>query len=206
MQAAGRAPIGQETEKNGQAQDSTINSDEVNNIYRAIGYKRTLENVAASSPVIEENNRMKGMIVAILGALAAGVIWLLIGYHGFFIDGLSVWIFLIAIKLYGKFAKIPDTFGNLCCSAVATVESAVAIYLYYGLWITKEMGEVGKKVSVWWVYRRLPDYLDRFDLWRGFIVRIVLGVLWSLLVLVYMSVRYIKELRSRKKSQKTESP
>lgn len=108
------------TNNNG-ASNYTYNTDgtyTTNSNYTADGTYTTNGNYttytasgAYTSPVIEKNNRWKGVIGALIGAILGGLVWTAIGCLGYISGWVAILIFFLAQVGYKKLNGKEDTFG-----------------------------------------------------------------------------------------------
>lgn len=149
------------------------------------------------NPVIEENKRMLGIIGAIGGALIGGAAWVLVGYLGYIVGWIAVLIYFLAVTGYKKLGKKEDTFGYVFCGILVLVVVTIATYLYFGLWLTRELNDIGKNVTIGRVFGNMKWFMHNYDLWGSFIKNLVMGYLFSIAATVGMLVSHIKEVRNK---------
>lgn len=161
------------------------------------GYVSTQPSGNMGNPVIQENRRMLGIIGAIGGALIGGAAWVLVGYLGYIVGWIAVLIYFLAVTGYKKLGKKEDTFGYVFCGILVLVVVTIATYLYFGLWLTSELNDIGKNVTVARVFGNMKWFMHNYDLWGDFVKNLVMGYLFSIAATVGMLVSHIKEVRNK---------
>ncbi len=149
------------------------------------------------NPIIENSNRTLGIIGAIGGALIGGAAWVLVGYLGYIVGYLAILIYFLAVTGYKKLGKKEDTFGYVFCGILVLVVVTLATYLYFGLWLTNELKDIGKNVTIGRVFGNMKWFLNNYDLWGSFIKNLVMGYLFSIAATVGMLVSHIKEVKNK---------
>lgn len=164
----------------------------VDSTYGASGSYNTQSTGNMGTPVIEENRRVFGIIGAIGGALIGGAAWVLVGYLGYIVGWIALLIYFLAVTGYKKLGKKEDTFGYVFCGILVLVVVTIATYLYFGLWLTRELNDIGKHVTIGRVFGNMKWFMHNYDLWGSFIKNLVMGYLFSIAATIGMFVSSIK--------------
>lgn len=149
------------------------------------GYTTYTAQGVASSPIIEQNHRGRGIIGALLGAIAGGIIWTIIGCLGYVSGWIAALIFLLAQWGYKKLAGKEDSFGIIISVILGLLIIIPATYASYGFSVWQELNEIGN-FSYWEVLMDLPMYMNRYDLWGYFLGNLGLGYLFTGIIAISM--------------------
>lgn len=155
-------------------------------------------NAYMGNPIVEENRRWLGILGAVGGALIGGAAWVLVGYLGYIVGWIAVLIYFLAVTGYKKLGRKEDTFGYAFSGILVLVVVTLATYLYFALWITSELKDLGRNVTFSRVLHNMKWFMNNYDLWGDFIENLVLGYLFSIAATVGMLVSHIRDVKKNK--------
>lgn len=170
--------------------NNNMNSNtDSNNMYSNNMYNNNMYNSTPSmgSPIIEENNRWKGVIGALLGALLGGLAWTAIGCLGYISGWIAALIFVLAQAGYKKMSGKEDFFGTVISAVFGLLVIIPATYASYAFNFFKAVNEgVNSHFNYFEVLRDMPVYMERYDLWGQFGMNLVKGYIFTIIIAVCM--------------------
>lgn len=178
-----------DTINNGSMNNDTFNNGTFNDssTFDSNTAYTTYANTGATSPVIEESKRGRGILGAFLGALLGGILWGIIGCLGFISGWIAVLIFFLAQLGYKKFSGSEDKFGIVISAVFGLLVIIPATYASYAFSVFKALNEGARAYFTYWeVLADLPLYMDRYDLWGQFLGNLGMGYLLTGVAAVYM--------------------
>ncbi|MGN1147531.1 MAG: hypothetical protein ACI4TB_03860, partial [Lachnospiraceae bacterium] len=138
------------------------------------------------SPVIEKNNRWKGVIGALIGAILGGLVWTAIGCLGYISGWVSVLIFFLAQAGYKKLNGKEDTFGVVISVVFGLLIIIPATYASYGFSVFQALNEgAHSHFNYFDVLLDLPMYMNRYELWGQFATNLFMGYAFTVVFGVF---------------------
>lgn len=174
-----------------------------NGAYSTDGTFTTYTGTGSTSPIIQEKKRGMGVLGAVLGALAGGVIWTIIGCLGYISGWIAVLIFVLAQAGYNKLSGTPkgadvDKFGVIISAVLGLLIIIPADYVSYSYAVYKALNEMGN-FPFFEVLRDMPFYMERYELWGEFGANLAMGYLFTGIAAIYMLCASLGKKGKKKK-------
>lgn len=163
----------------------------------------TYTGTGSTSPIIQEKKRGMGVLGAVLGALAGGIIWTIIGCLGYISGWIAILIFVLAQAGYNKFSGTPkgadvDKFGVIISVVLGLFIIIPANYVSYSYVVYKALNEYGN-FPFFEVLRDMPVYMERYELWGEFGANLGMGYLFTGIAAIYMLFASLGKKGKKKK-------
>lgn len=156
-----------------------------------------------SSPIIQENHRMRGVLGALGGALIGGIVWTVIGCLGFISGWIAILIFVLASAGYAKLNGKQDTFGVIISLVFGLLIIVPATYCSFAFHLLQELNEgINSHFTYGEVLVDLPMYLERYGWWGNLIGSLAKGYFLTIVVAIFFVVDSLKGNSTGKKSKK----
>ncbi len=125
---------------------------------------------------VPSENKIFGSLAAIIGALAGGIIFMVLWNVGYISSVSGMVGMMAAVFLYQKAAKNIGLYGYIYCMVVSIGVLFAAAILSYTIMISSELGEPFISVLT-----NLFTYMSDYSLWGGFWIDFLFGAGFSLI-------------------------
>lgn len=151
--------------------------------------KKDTETVNNGGLVVEKSNVFMGIIAAVVGASLGGLLWTVVGALGFIVGWLGVLIIIFANVGYNMFEHKKAALGVAISIILGIIMVVPATYLTYAWSYYCMLNEsINGYTPLGRAITELAVYFSTYDEWGTFVLDLVKGYAFLVIVSIYMLV------------------